>query len=245
MVASRSSLSRPDIVRAVTDLLGPGQVDTDETRLRESSVDRFRKYTAVHGIFDGPVPAAVVYPTSTDQVAQLLDLAQRERLAVVPRTGGTSTEGGLETIVEDSVVIDGSLMDRILAIDAESMMATVQCGVPLRVLEDQLREQGLTTGHSPQSKPIAQLGGLVATIDPAPPRDQRIFLVLKRRKEGGGHEGTLGSQLGGSSVDWIGLRPGIYDMVFRDRSGERAAVPPSVEILPGDPIEITVRDPGR
>ncbi len=163
MVASRSSLSRPDIVRAVTDLLGPGQVDTDETRLRESSVDRFRKYTAVHGIYDGPIPAAVVYPTSTDQVAQLLDLAQRERLAVVPRTGGTSTEGGLETVVEDSVIIDGSRMDRILAIDAESMMATVQCGVPLRVLEDQLREHGLTTGHSPQSKPIAQLGGLVAT----------------------------------------------------------------------------------
>ena len=36
-------------------------------------------------------------------------------------------------------------------------------GVPLQVLDDQLREQGYTTGHSPQSKPIAQLGGLVAT----------------------------------------------------------------------------------
>ncbi len=26
-----------------------------------------------------------------------------------------------------------------------------------------LRERGLTTGHSPQSKPLAQMGGLVAT----------------------------------------------------------------------------------
>ena len=43
------------------------------------------------------------------------------------------------------------------------MQATAQCGVPLQVLEDTLREQGLTTGHSPQSKPIAQMGGLVAT----------------------------------------------------------------------------------
>ena len=43
------------------------------------------------------------------------------------------------------------------------MMATAQCGVPLQVLEDTLREQGLTTGHSPQSKPLAQMGGLVAT----------------------------------------------------------------------------------
>ena len=31
------------------------------------------------------------------------------------------------------------------------------------MLEDTLREQGLTTGHSPQSKPLAQMGGLVAT----------------------------------------------------------------------------------
>ena len=163
MVRSRSTLSRAEIVRAVTDLLGPDAVDTDEARLRAASVDRFRKYTAVHGIYDGPVPAAIVYPASTEQVAQLLELAQRERVAVVPRTGGTSTEGGLETVVEDSLVVDGSRMDRILEVDVEDMQATVQCGVPLQVLEDALRAQGLTTGHSPQSKPIAQLGGLVAT----------------------------------------------------------------------------------
>ncbi|HZE40307.1 MAG TPA: FAD-binding oxidoreductase [Stackebrandtia sp.] len=163
MIRSRSTLDRSGVVRAVTDLIGPERVDTDEEHLRRSSVDRFRKYTAVHGIYDGPPPAAVVYPETTEQVAALLDLAQRERLAVVPRTGGTSTEGGLETIVEDSIVVDGSRMDAILAVDEDNMMATVQCGVRLQVLEDRLRERGLTTGHSPQSKPIAQMGGLVAT----------------------------------------------------------------------------------
>jgi alkyldihydroxyacetonephosphate synthase len=163
MVRSRSTLSRAEIVRAVTDLLGPDAVDTDEARLRAASVDRFRKYTAVHDIYDGPAPAAIVHPESTEQVAQLLELAQRERLAVVPRTGGTSTEGGLETVVEDSLVVDGSRMDQVLEVDVEDMQATVQCGVPLQVLEDTVRALGLTTGHSPQSKPIAQLGGLVAT----------------------------------------------------------------------------------
>ena len=43
------------------------------------------------------------------------------------------------------------------------MQATAQCGVPLQVLEDRVREHGLTTGHSPQSKPVAHMGGLVAT----------------------------------------------------------------------------------
>ena len=163
MVSSRSPLTRDEVVAALVGVLGPDRVDTDETRLAEASVDRFRKYTAVHGIYDGPLPAAIVHPVSTAEVAALLELAQRERIAVVPRTGGTSTEGGLETVVEDSVVVDGSAMAEILEVDAENMQVTVQCGVPLEALEDRLREQGLTTGHSPQSKPIAQYGGLVAT----------------------------------------------------------------------------------
>jgi alkyldihydroxyacetonephosphate synthase len=163
MVASRSSLSRAAVVAALTDLLGADRVVTDDAVLRDSSVDRYRKYTAVHGIHDGPLPAAVVHPRSVAEVSAVLALAQRERLAVVPRTGGTSTEGGLETVVEDAVVVDGSALDAILEIDEEDMMATVQCGCPLQVLEDALRARGLTTGHSPQSKPLAQLGGLVAT----------------------------------------------------------------------------------
>ncbi len=156
-------MTRAEIVRAVTDLLGAEAVDTDEERLRAASVDRYRKYPAVHGIYHAPAPAAIVFPTSTEQVAQVLELADRERIAVVPRTGGTSTEGGLETVVDDSLVVDGSRIDAVLEIDEADMQATVQCGVRLQVLEDQLRERGLTTGHSPQSKPLAQYGGLVAT----------------------------------------------------------------------------------
>lgn len=163
MVASRSTLSRDAIVARLRSILPAEDVITDEQLLREASVDRFKKYTAVHGIFDGPVPAAIVRPRSTEQVAQVLALAQDHLVNVVPRTGGTATEGGLETIVEDTVVLDGSAMDAILDINGVDMMATAQCGVPLQVLEDTLRAQGLTTGHSPQSKPIAQLGGLVAT----------------------------------------------------------------------------------
>ncbi len=145
------------------ELVGADRVDTDPDELRRASVDRFKKYTAVHGIYDGPFPAAIVYARSTAEVARVLAFADAEGLNVVPRTGGTGTEGGLETTVPDSIVLDGSRMDAVLAVDPVDMQATVQCGVPLQVLEDLLREQGLTTGHSPQSKPLAQLGGLVAT----------------------------------------------------------------------------------
>ncbi|AGW42101.1 FAD/FMN-containing dehydrogenase [Leifsonia xyli subsp. cynodontis DSM 46306] len=163
MPASRSSLTREQIAARLTELLDADRVETAETALREASVDRFKKYTAVHGIFDGPFPAAIAFPVSTEEVAAVLRFADGNRIAVVPRTGRTATEGGLETVVADSIVLDGSRMDAVLEIDEQDMMATVQCGVPLQRLEDTLRERGLTTGHSPQSKPLAQYGGLTAT----------------------------------------------------------------------------------
>jgi FAD/FMN-containing dehydrogenase len=163
MAPSRSSLSRAQIADALTGLLGAAQVDTDEASLREASVDRFKKYTAVHGIFDGPFPAAIAYPRSTEEVASVLRFANEHLVAVVPRTGRTATEGGLETVVTDSIVLDGSRMDAVLDVDTVDMMATVQCGAGLQQVEDHLRALGFTTGHSPQSKPLAQYGGLVAT----------------------------------------------------------------------------------
>jgi alkyldihydroxyacetonephosphate synthase len=163
MVASRSPLNRQSIVQAMIELLGPDAVETGVEQLRAASVDRFKKYTAVHGIYDGPIPAAIVYPESTADVAAILRAAEENLINVVPRTGRTATEGGLETVVADSLVVDGSRMNAILSIDPVDMMATVQCGVGLQELEDTLRGQGLTTGHSPQSKPLAQMGGLVAT----------------------------------------------------------------------------------
>ncbi|MCU1543180.1 MAG: FAD-binding oxidoreductase [Microbacteriaceae bacterium] len=163
MADSRSPLSRAQIVAAVTDLLGTTSVDTDEQELKLASVDRFKKFQSVHGIFDGPIPAIIAYPRSSEETAALLRFANDNLVNVVPRTGRTATEGGLETVIDDTIVLDGSRMDAILSINPVDMMATVQCGVPLQRLEDELRKQGLTTGHSPQSKPLAQYGGLVAT----------------------------------------------------------------------------------
>jgi alkyldihydroxyacetonephosphate synthase len=163
MAPSRSPLTRSAIADAMTGLLGRGAVETGEQQLREASVDRFRKYTSVHGIYDGPIPAAIVYPSSAQQVADVLRFARDNLVNVVPRTGRTATEGGLETVIEDSLVVDGSRMNAIVSIDPVDMMATVQCGVGLQALEDTVRDRGLTTGHSPQSRPLAQLGGLVAT----------------------------------------------------------------------------------
>ena len=157
------ALTREAIVERLQEILGKEQVVTDPTILQQRSVDNFRKLENIFGVYTMPSPAAIAMLRTTGQVANVLAFADEHRINVVPRTGGTATEGGLETVVENSVVLDGSSMNEIVKIDAYNMQATVQCGVPLQVLEDRVRALGLTTGHSPQSKPIAQMGGLVAT----------------------------------------------------------------------------------
>ncbi len=157
------SLSREAIVEGLQHIVGPEHVVTDEQVLVQSSVDNFRKLQNIFDVHTMPVPAAVVMVQSTEMAAELLRWADEQGVNVIPRTGATATEGGLESAVPDSVILDGSPMDRIIDVDACNMQATVQCGVPLQALEDRARELGLTTGHSPQSKPVAHLGGLVAT----------------------------------------------------------------------------------
>ena len=156
-------LTREAIVEHLKNIVHPDQVLTDPELLKLRSIDNWRKLEYIFGVFTMPVPAAVVMAKSTADASAVLAFANEHGVNVVARTGGTATEGGLETVVENSIVLDGSAMNAILSVDAYNMQATVQCGVPLQALEDRARELGLTTGHSPQSKPVAHLGGLVAT----------------------------------------------------------------------------------
>ncbi|TFC10395.1 FAD-binding oxidoreductase [Cryobacterium algoritolerans] len=156
-------LTREQIVSAYVEILGSERVITDEQTLKDNSADRYYKVENIFGIYALPLPAAVVKPGTPQEVARVLKFANENGINVVPKTGGSATEGGLETVVEDSIVVDGSGMNQILNIDIANMLATVQCGVCLEDLENELREIGYTTGHSPQSKPLAQYGGLVAT----------------------------------------------------------------------------------
>ncbi len=114
-------------------------------------------------MLDVPVPLAIVYPKTPGEVAALLQFCNARGINVIPRAGMTATEGGLENWKETTLVIDTRDLDRIIKIDPYNSQATVQAGVRLQELEDALREVGFTTGHSPQSKPVARYGGLVAT----------------------------------------------------------------------------------
>ena len=66
------TLTREAIVEGLTGLLGADKVDTDEQTLKENSLDRYRKLEDIFGIYNLPIPAAIVRVTSTDDVAKTL-----------------------------------------------------------------------------------------------------------------------------------------------------------------------------
>lgn len=151
------------ILERLSGIVPAEKIVTEPELLRHSSIDRFLKYQDIFSVFTKPSPLAIVMAGSTGEIAAVLRFCNENGVNVIPRTGCSSIEGGLENGAEQSIVLDGSAMNEILHIDTVNMLVTAQCGVCLETLEQKLRAMGYTTGHSPQSKPLAQMGGLVAT----------------------------------------------------------------------------------
>lgn len=156
-------MDHAQILDVLKTLVGPDQINTDPDDLYVASADRYKKFAVARKVLDVPAPIAIVYPVSAEQVAELLKFCNENGINVIPRAGMTATEGGLENWKDTTLVIDTQKLDKIIKIDPYNSQATVQAGVPLQELEDELRKIGFTTGHSPQSKPVAKFGGLVAT----------------------------------------------------------------------------------
>ncbi|MCK5930454.1 MAG: FAD-binding oxidoreductase, partial [Nocardioides sp.] len=111
-------------------------------------------------------PDAVVRPGSHDDVAAVLAVAVEHHLAVVPFGGGTCVTGGLAARRDGYaglVSLDLVRMKQLLAVDEESMTATLEPGLRGPEAEALLNERGLMLGHFPQSFQFASIGGFAAT----------------------------------------------------------------------------------
>jgi glycolate oxidase len=106
-------------------------------------------------------PDAVVFPTSAREIAEILKLATRERIPVTPRGAGTNVSGG-SIPIQGGIVLCFTKMNRILGIDKENLIATVEPGVVLMDLNTALAKEGLFFPPDPQSFLGATIGGIVA-----------------------------------------------------------------------------------
>lgn len=102
---------------------------------------------------------AVVFPTSTEQVAAVLRYCHGRGIPVTPRGHGTDLSGG--SVPLGGVVMALTRMDRILSIDAVNRLAVVQPGVVNMDLQKAVDRLGLMYAPDPASQKVCSLGGNV------------------------------------------------------------------------------------
>ncbi|MCC7206317.1 MAG: FAD-binding oxidoreductase [Anaerolineae bacterium] len=134
-------------------------------RVRHARGQSFPDWLALRYGRIGAFPDGVAYPESGDDVRALLNFAQDQGVALIPYGGGTSVVGHVNPPRDGPPVltVDLGRMNRLLHLDAQSGLATFGAGVPGPHLEAQLRAQGFTLGHYPQSFELSTLGGWIVT----------------------------------------------------------------------------------
>jgi alkyldihydroxyacetonephosphate synthase len=162
-----SSALPPDAAADLRAVLGDARLRVDdEARVRHTRGKSTPDLLRIRSGDASDAPDAVGYPADHDEVAALLEVCTRHRVAVVPYGGGTSVVGGL-TARRDGfagvVAVDMSRLDRLLAVDTESRTAVLQAGIRGPSAEALLAEHGMTLGHYPQSFEYATIGGFAAT----------------------------------------------------------------------------------
>ena len=112
----------------------------------------------------------VVYPSSTEQVEKIVQLADAHNVVVVPYGGGTNVTQALylqnQNHVKDErmvVSLDMSRMNKIVWVDKDNMIACVQAGIRGQDLERDLHMSGVQSGHEPDSMEFSTLGGWIST----------------------------------------------------------------------------------
>jgi glycolate oxidase len=107
------------------------------------------------------VPAAVVRPTSRDQVVKLLRYATEHGVAIVPRGTATNLSAAVAP-GDDSLVLDLASMNRIIEIDSAGRRAVIEPGVINADLKAAAAPLGLAYAPDPASSPISTIGGNIA-----------------------------------------------------------------------------------
>lgn len=104
----------------------------------------------------------VVKPDNTHQVSEIIKLASKHMIPIVPYGGGTGVMGAVVPL-RSGIIMDLGTMDRVLQVDHLSRTVTVQAGALLKTLATTLDGHGLLLGHDPWSVPIATVGGAIST----------------------------------------------------------------------------------
>ncbi|TVY71169.1 D-lactate dehydrogenase [cytochrome] [Lachnellula suecica] len=137
-------------------VVGKDNVSTVDANLEHHSGSDWSSH--VHK--DSERPFLVVYPSSTEEVSEIMKICHKRLIPVTGYSGGTSLEGHF-TPTRGGICVDFGRMDKILKLHKYDMDVVVQPAVGWEMLNDELSKDNLF--FPPDPGPGAMIGGMVGT----------------------------------------------------------------------------------
>lgn len=144
---------KPELISKLEKIVGKEAVLTSKEDLTAYSYDATTTWAHM--------PDVVVLPTSSEQVSQILKLANENKTPVTPRGAGTNVSGG-SIPIKGGIVLCTTKMNKIIEINKANLNAIVEPGVVLQDFNTALAREGLFFPPDPQSFLGCTIGGNVA-----------------------------------------------------------------------------------
>lgn len=145
-----------EIVEELKKIVGTNNVIYDDPDALEAySHDEVAEKHYAH------MPEAVVKPSSAEEIARIMKLANKYKIPITPRGAGSGLSGGAVPVY-GGIVLSVERMNRILEIDKENLVVVVEPGVVTNEINNAVKEYGLFYAGYPMSVETCYIGGNVA-----------------------------------------------------------------------------------
>jgi FAD/FMN-containing dehydrogenase len=110
------------------------------------------------------IPGIIVRPADTEEVSEILKLANNTKTPVIPRGGGASIKGVPPGIPGISIIMDLTRMNRIIEINEKNMTVTAECGITVSELDSKVKNKGYIVNTVFMPFYSDSLGGLLSGV---------------------------------------------------------------------------------
>ncbi|MGE4310765.1 FAD-binding and (Fe-S)-binding domain-containing protein [Desulfovibrio sp.] len=145
---------REKLIDALGDVLPAECILTNPGALVESATDATDLRMEL--------PLLVVEPDTTEQVAELVKLANDMKFALIPRGGGSGMTGGAVPARKRTLIVSLTRLTRVGPIDMKEMTVTCQAGAITQTVINDVDAAGALFSVDPASKQASTIGGNVS-----------------------------------------------------------------------------------